>query len=398
MSDKFKENIKTLIWRYIFIVLMTVVSGLVGGAFSLATLGVTELRLSHPYILFLLPFGGMAVTLLYKITDFSEDGGVVRVIDTIEGNNDTPFRMAPLIFSAATLSHLCGASVGRVGTSLQLGGSLANTVSKLFKIDEKERNILMLSSMSGVFSAFFGTPLAGTVLSIELLGIRGFAYHALVPCIISSFGARAVSSQMGVASPHFTIQSIPQINPHTIAIVALASALGGLVAMIYYRSLSFSRVRLGLLIKNPYLRGFLGGVVLLLLTYIWGFEAQTYNGIGAELIKSAMEGNVNDLSFVWKILFTALSVGIGYKGGEVYPAIFVGAAFGSAMGVFLGFYPSFLAAICIICLFTGILKCPLASLLISFEFFGGGGTLLFLIAVVISYFTSGKGGIYRARL
>lgn len=392
-----KDNLKSLIWLYIFVIIMTVLSGLLGSAFSFATLGVTSLRLTYPWFLFLLPFGGMAVTFLYKIADFSEDGGVVRIIDTIRGDNDTPFRMAPLIFSAATISHLCGASIGRVGTSLQLGGSVANTISKLFKIDEKHRNILMLCSMSGVFSAFFGTPLAGSILSIELLGIRGFAYHALIPCIISAFGARAISHYMGVPSPNFIISGIPEIGFHALILVAFVSAIAGLVAMLYYTSLSFFRIRLGLLIKNPYIRGFIGGCVLLFLTYLWGFEAQTYNGIGAALIKTAMEGNVSDLSFLWKILFTAISVGIGYKGGEVYPAIFVGATFGSALGAVLGFYPSFLAAICIICLFTGILKCPIASLFLSYEFFGANGTLLFVIAIAISYFTSGRGGIYRSR-
>lgn len=387
-----------LIWakRYMILIVVIVISGLVGSAFALATQAVTALRLSHPTFLFGLPFGAMMITFVYKRADMEKDSGTIGVLSAAQNGYRVPLRQGVLIFFAATLSHTFGASVGRVGTSVQLGGCIGNQCGKWVLHDEKETAILMMAGISGVFSAFFGTPLAGIFIGIELLAYKRSAFSALLPCALSSIGARLISTAFGIKAPIHITPETPLLETRSVLFIALTAALCGLMAWVYYSTLSFGRMALARLLKNVYAKAFLGGCLLLFLTFVFGFETQPFNGIGGAGIEAALYGEITDYSFLWKLLFTALSLSIGYKGGEVYPAVFIGATLGSFIGNLLSFHPGFLAAIGITALVSGILKAPLTALFLAIEFFGPKALPFYLIAVLISLLCSGRGGIYRA--
>lgn len=369
------------------------VLGVVGAWFARSISFVTELRGNHPWILYLLPFLGLLIVFIYRFE--KQGGGTNLVLESVQEGKTIPFRMAPMIFVSTVLTHLGGGSAGREGAALQLGGSIAQALGKVFKINEKDGKILIMCGMAAGFSALFGTPLAATVFAIEVVTVGVVHYSALVPCMISSLTAFEVAQFFGGHAERFTVTGIPQFDLVSAVKVAFLALLCALLSIVFCKTLHGAEHLYQKYIKNPYVRIFVGGILVILLSKIFG--TTDYLGGGMNIVEEAVAGKVVAGAFLLKLLFTAVSLGSGFKGGEIVPTLFVGSTFGCLFGQIIGFSPSLCAACGMIALFSAVTNSPLASLVLGFEMFGFEGMPFYLIAISIGYMESGYYGLYHSQ-
>ena len=401
LTHKLKHNslrALSLVKWLAFAILMGLLCGLVGAVFYRGVALATSARFAHPYLLFLLPVGGCAIVWLYRRMGFQKAIGTNLVLDAIHSGDVIPLRLSLLIFLSTIFSHLSGASVGREGAALQIGGSLGQNVGKLFRFDDNDRNTITMCGMSAVFSALFGTPIAASFFSMEVVSVGIMHYAALVPCVLSSVIARAVAQRLGAPAPFYDIASeIPAATILTVAKAALLAAVAGLVSILFVVSLHAASAMEKKLFSSRYAQALIGGLILLLLTFLTGFTEQRYNGAGVQVIASAMKGDVHGYDFLLKILFTAISIACAYKGGEIVPSFYIGATFGAAFATLLGLSPALGAAVGIGALFCGVTNCPVTALLICFELFGMEAWTYYLIGVAIAHVVSGYFGVYSSQ-
>lgn len=373
----------------------------VGGFSSLFALGlekVTSYRTVHPMLLWLLPFGGMVIVLLYRRCGVRKDKGTNILLTAVHGSEqDVPAYMAPLIFVATLITHLFGGSAGREGAALQMGGSLGNTIGRILKLEEGDRKILVMSGMSAAFSAVFGTPLAAAVFPMEMISVGIMHYAALLPCVFSSIVANQFAASMGIHPESFRVSGIPAMTPASFAKIVILGILCGAVSVMFCIFLKTAGSLYNRYIKNPYIKVAIGGCLVIALTLLVGnFD---YNGAGTGLIEKAIhQGQVPAFAFVLKMLFTAVTLAAGFKGGEIVPAFCVGATFGCLYGNVLGISPSLCAALGMTAVFCGVTNSPMTSMLIGFELFGFAGVKYLLLVVALSYLFSGYRGLYREQI
>ena len=380
--------------------ILSIISGLVIGAagtlFSLLMTFVTNLRLNHPWLLYLLPIGGLVIVGCYHLLHNQNDTGTNLVISAINAGDHLPVRMAPLIFVSTLITHLCGGSAGREGAALQLGGSLGNGIGRLFRLDEKDKHVMIMCGMSAAFSSLFGTPLAAAIFPMEVISVGIMHYSVLLPCVIASLVAHAVATMAGIAPETFVIAQIPDFTVASSVKISVLAILCALLSILFCLTLHSAEHLYKRYIKNPFLRIFVGGCIVIVLTLLVG--SQTYNGAGMDFIARCMEeATVRPEAFVLKMIFTAATLCAGFKGGEIVPSFFTGAAFGCLFGNLLGFSPTLCTAVGMISLFCGVTNCPITSLLISFELFGYAGVPYFLLSVAFSYKLSGYFGLYHSQ-
>ncbi len=369
------------------------VGGVVGALFHLGVNYATEVRLAHPWVLYLLPVGGLIIAGLYKLCRL-EGKGTNAIIESVHFGSDVPLLLVPLIFVSTVITHLCGGSAGREGAALQIGGGIGYRTGKLLQLGEKDLPLATLCGMSGVFSALFGTPLTATVFALEVISVGVLYYAGLIPCITAAMTGYLVSLLMGVPPTRFTV-AMPPLDAWTMLLVVVLAILCALVSILFCRGLHITEHLAARLVKNPYLRGVVGGVVIVGLTLLLG--TTDYNGAGMDVITRALSGQTDGWAWLLKLLFTAVTIGCGFKGGEVVPSFFVGATFGCWVGSLLGLPPAFTAAIGLVAVFCGAVNCPIASVILSVELFGAEGMLYFAMACAISYVLSGYCGLYSSQ-
>ena len=369
------------------------IGGFVGVAFHVSVEKVTELRLSHGWILYLLPVGGVVIAGLYKLCKL-ESQGTDRVIDSIRTDKGVPFLLAPLIFVSTVITHLLGGSAGREGAALQLGGSIGSQVGKLFRLDEKDMHLVILCGMSSVFSALFGTPITAAVFALEVISVGVVYYAGLVPCLVSGLVAYRISLWCKVEPVRFVLGNTPDYTPSDFLRVSVLAALCALLSIGFCLAIHFSHKGAAKLFKNTFLRAAVGGVILVLLTLVFGTD---YNGAGMNIIERAIDGEAFSFAFLLKLIFTAVTIGFGFKGGEIVPTFFVGATFGCVAGSFLGLDPGFAAAVGLVTLFCGVVNCPIASVFLSIELFSSDRLLYFALACALGYVLSGYFGLYSSQ-
>lgn len=371
--------------------------GLFVGAFStlfaFCLRQVTSFRTENPWLILCLPLAGVVIVFLYGVFRYKNDKGTNMVLSSIHAEAEVPFRMAPLIFISTIITHLFGGSAGREGAALQLGGSIGQQLGKLFRFDEKDQRIVVMCGMSAAFSAIFGTPIAASIFSMEVVSVGVMYYAALVPCVFSSLVASKFANHMGIGPNVFKIRQMPlfEVVP-SLKVIGLAlccAALSVVFCMALHSLGDFYRNKL----KNPYIRIIVSSLVIILLTIV--LQTDDYMGAGVPVIQRAIQGNVEPLAFVWKIVFTALTLEAGFKGGEIVPSFFVGATFGCLFGHILGISPSLCAAVGMMSVFCGVTNCPITSMLIAFELFGYHGVPFFLLGISVSYLMSGYYGLYH---
>lgn len=379
--------------------LISAAVGLLGGAVGTLFRATVEeaniLWQANRWLVFLLPIGGLFITWLYRRCGMISSAGTDRVIDSVRAEDKIPVRMGPLIFISTAITHLLGGSAGREGAALQIGGSIGTHVGRLFRLDEKDMSLAVLSGMSGVFAALFGTPLTSVFFALEVISVGVIYYAGLIPCLVSSLVAYGISMAFGFGAEIDMALRVPDFGP---AAALKAAALGvccALLSILYIFSMSLARQLSEKALRNPYLRIFAGGLILAGLSLL--LPSGNYNGSGTDVIFRALEGDAHWWAFLLKILFTAITLGVGFKGGEIVPTFFIGATMGCWVGGLLGMDPGFAAALGLIAAFCGVVNSPMASIVLGVELFGAGGLVYFGIACSVSYMLSGYYGLYGSQ-
>lgn len=381
--------------KWILIALLTgTAGGLTGSLFHLSVGYVTSLRSTYRWFLYLLPAAGILIVLIYRLFR-TENKSTNTIIESIQSGERVPIALMPAIFLSTVLTHLCGGSAGREGAALQIGGSIGNFAGRLCKLDDTDVRIATLSGMSAVFSALFGTPLTATVFALEVISVGTIHYSAFVPCLTASLTALGISEMFGIAGEHFAVAAV-DLQWSMLLRTAGLSVLCALLSIVFCIVMRGSEHMFKKYIPNDFIRVFAGGAAIVGLTLLLG--TGEFNGAGMDSIKTAIEnGLTRPDAFLWKLLFTAITLGTGFKGGEVVPCFFVGATFGCLAGPLLGIPAGFAAAIGLVCLFCGAINCPIASILLSVELFGTGSIVYYALSCGIAYMLSGYFGLYSSQ-
>ena len=369
--------------------------GLIGTAFAKAVGFVTDVRTGHSWILYLLPLIGALIALLYQGLHEEKNRGTNMILTAVSEGNDVTVPTGPLIFVTTILSHLGGASVGREGAALQLGGWMGRRFGELLHFNDDDRRIAVMSGMSAIFAALFGTPVAAAIFSIEVIRVGVFHYVALIPCIFSAFIGSGVAKRLGVKPEIFPIDQVPPADLETLLKAAVLGILCALLSILLIAAFHGAADLSRKLLPNAVLRGVVCGALITGFTLLLG--TTDYTGAGTELITKAMAGNTGSLAFLLKLLFTALALAGGFKGGEIVPTLSIGACFGALFGSLTGFPVPLAAALGMIALFAGATNCPIASLMIAMEMFNGRGLPFFAITVTLSFVLSGYYSLYGSQ-
>lgn len=380
----------------------------------------TRTRWAHPSLLLFLPLGGVAIGIVYHFFGKSAEGGNNLIIDEIhQPGGGVPMRMAPLVLFGTIATHLFGGSAGREGTAVQMGGSIASTIARRLRIGEENVPTLLMTGVAAGFGAVFGTPVTGAVFAVEVLAIGLISYRAILPCLIASIVADATTASWGIHHTGYGIRSLAHplaagaasIDLVLLGKVAMAGIAFGL-ASVLFAELTHSLHRVfKLLIPKPYLRPAAGGAIVIAMVYLLG--TRDYLGLGvtadpnhpdAVTILSCFDpGGATPWSWWWKILFTAVTLGAGFKGGEVTPLFFVGAAMGNAIAGLTGAPTDLMAGLGFIAVFAGATNTPLACTIMGIELFGGtallgsGFAVYAAVACFMAYIMSGHSGIYLSQ-
>ena len=370
------------------------VCGVIGSVFHIGVHHATELRAEHAWLLWCLPLAGLGIVGFYKLTR-TEGQGTNDIIDEVHLGKGLSIWLLPAIFLGTVLTHLCGGSAGREGAALQMGGTIGYHTGRIFRLDDRDLRTATMAGMAAFFSALFGTPLAATVFAMMVVSI-GVLYHAtFIPCLTAALVAYGISLSMGVEPTRFVVD-MPALDAWMLVKVAVLAALCALISVVFCSTIHFVEHQMHKRIPNSWIRVVVGGVAIVGLTCLCG--TTDYNGAGMEVITAAVEqGAVRPEAFLLKLLFTAITLAAGFKGGEVVPSFFVGAAFGCLAGPVVGIPAGFAASLGLIAVFCGATNCPLASIILAVELFGDGGLLYFALTCGISYMLSGYSGLYSSQ-
>lgn len=391
---KSKENL-TILLRWIVVAgCIGIVGGCVGSMFHIAVHGCTLIREAHPGIIFLLPAAGVLIAYVYRVLGV-EGRGTNTVIEAVHSGTDVPIRLVPAIFIGTVLTHFCGGSAGREGAALQLGGGIGCNVGRVFHLDERDMREATMCGMSAVFAALFGTPITAAMFAMEVISVGIVYYSAAVPCLISAVCGCLVASRFGVAPTAFSISGIAGLDVSVLLAVCLMALVFAVVSIFFCSSLKYGEHIIARYIPNAYVRPIVGGCAIIALTVLTGSFA--YNGAGMNVIEAAMAGNTRPEAFLMKILFTVITIGSGFKGGEVVPTFFIGSTLGCLLGPLVGLPADFAAALGLVSLFCGVVNCPVTSIFLALELFGGTGILYFAFSCALTYMLSGYYGLYSSQ-
>ena len=387
---------KTFLKWVLLGLLIGIVGGLLGAIFHHALHFVTHLRTEHNWLIFLLPLGGLLSVGIYRIFGLRNNRGTNEIIDAILDGKPVSPMVAPVIFLASSITHLFGGSAGREGAALQLGGSVASGLGKLLKLREKDRTVLIMSGMSAVFAGLFGTPLTATIFCMEFESVGTLFTPALLPCYLAAFVASRVSLALGVHPEVFPMEVTTVLtlgNSWKFVILAvLISLLGIFMCQVFHKAEHLAAHHL----PNPFVRIAVGGVVIAVMTLIVGDHR--FNGAGMDMALGAVAGRTDWYNFAVKMLFTAVTLAAGFKGGEIVPTFCIGATFGCLIGGLLGLDAGVAAALGLVGLFCCATNSPLASMVLSVEMFGSGYLHLFVLICVICFVLSGHSGLYASQI
>ncbi len=369
--------------------------GAVGTLFHILLDGAKQVNHQYPWLLYGLPLGGIATVALYRVWGVKKDRGTNLVLLSIRAGEKLPANMAPLMFISTLLTHLFGGSAGREGAALQIGGSIGTMLGRFFDLDESDLKVMTMCGMSALFSALFGTPVTASIFSMEVISVGIMHYSAFLPCIISALIASSIAQFCGVTPECFPLSSLPPLTLSFWLKTVLLAAACALLSILFILALHNTGLLYRKLFKNQYLRAAVGGVAVVTVTLLIG--NRDYNGAGMEVVARAIGGEAVPYAFVLKILLTALTLGAGFKGGEIVPTFFVGATFGCTVGGLLGMDPGFGAALGLIAMFCGVVNCPITALILSAELFGLAHIAVFALTCAVSYMLSGRYGLYSGQ-
>lgn len=383
--------------KYLIIVLSGILIGIFSGIVSylfLKSLDVAiEIRKHYPWLILILPFAGAGVAWFYHQFGKDIEGGNNLVLDEIhEPQKKLPFKMVPMIFIASTISHLFGASVGREGAAVQMGAGIGDLFSKFF---HEHRKIFLMMGMSAGFASIFSAPIAGTIFGLEVIAVGVLEVEALFPCMIAAVSGYIMASYFGVHQSLITPFELPVINLITILSTVIAAICFGLAARLFVWAVHYVKHFFTINLPSIIMRPFIGGIIIASCYYLFGSDR--YHNLGEEIIRASFTEHVYPWDFLGKIWMTAVSVGAGFKGGEVMPLFYIGSTLGNALSYILPLTFPFLAGLGFVSVFAAAANAPIAGIFLAFEFFGSEIGIWAGVAIVVSYLFSGKRGIYSSQ-
>ncbi len=380
-----------------WVIISTLISMLIGSisAFFLFYLDyVTNLREENTYLLFFLPIAGLAIGLLYYFWGGnSNDGNNLLIKEYHSPENKIPIKMIPFVLIGTLTTHLFGGSAGREGTAIQMGGAIADQFTSLFKLTVSERKTLLLMGIGGGFASVFGTPIAGTLFAIEIMFAGKYRSNNLPIIFLTAILSNYICLLWGAIHIEYPIiEAIPFSLP-LFSKVILISICFGLTSIVFIKTTEFFRKQFEKYIKIPYLYPLIGGLLIILLYY--SFNGDKYLGLGISTIYNSFLTSQEYSVFLLKILFTAITLSAGFKGGEVTPLFFIGATLGSCLAIYLNIPISFAAALGFVAVFSGATKTPLACVFMGVELFSSNILIYLIISCFISFYVSKKHSIYK---
>ncbi len=361
-----------------------------------------ETRKDNSWLILFLPLAGLVLGYIYMNLGTSAGTELYKgnnlVIEGVHGKAKILRRLGPIVYLGTFMTVLFGGSTGREGAAIQMGGSVAEAVNTFFKVNVIDTKILLMSGISAGFGAAFGTPITGAIFGMEMVALGKMKYEAIVPCLVSSFVGHYTAEKIwGTEHETFIIQTVPELSLLSFAKVILLAILFGLVSVLY------SQLRHGIhkvsekyTKKNHAVRAFIGGMIIVVLTFIIG--TNDYNGRSLDMLEESFSQDVPPFAFLAKLVFTAVTLGTGFVGGEAIPLFFIGATLGNTLYHFIDFPMSFVAAVGMIATFCGGANTPIAAFLLAVEMFDGQGMEFFFVACFTSYLFSGHHGLWPSQM
>ena len=403
-----------LVRWFILITPLAVAIGSMVALFLWALQKTIHFRFAHPWLLFQLPIAGLVIYLIYHFFGKPAEKGNNLILEQIQKDGGpVPKRMAPIILLTTLLTHLFGGSAGREGTAVQIGGSIASMFNGLFKLEAEDRKIMLTAGMAAGFGAVFGTPLTGAIFALEVLVIGKIKYHDLLPALLGSALADATVSAWQVQHQHYRIDDLPlsadyfssalHFNFFLSLKVVLAAIAFGVASYLFTSMITAIKGTSTRLFKQKWMVPMVGGLIIIGLTQILGKPDYLSLGVDPEYpaavtLQSAFHlGGADDWSWLWKTIYTSVTIGTGFKGGEVTPLFYIGATLGNTLSGILDAPVSLFAALGFIAVFAGATNTPVACTMMGVELFGAEHVVYFALACVIAYLISGHSGIYGSQ-
>ena len=371
----------------------------------------TQARQAHMWLIWLLPLAGVGIYALYRYWGKNSEAGNNLIMDEIHApGGGIPFRMAPLVLLTTVVTHLFGGSAGREGTAVQMGGSIAEYLGQRFGLSREDRRILLMSGMAAGFGAVFGTPVTGAIFALEVLAIGRIKYDALLPCLFASLLADVTCHAFPIHHTQYHIAYSAQaaigyfsLDLVLLLKVVLAGACFGLASYAFAELSHWLKSTSQALVARKWLIPVIGGILVLGISVLIG--SYDYLGLGVRspdpegvsIVSAFTAGGAEPFSWFWKLLLTAITLSLGFKGGEVTPLFFIGATLGNSLALLLGAPVDLLAGLGFIAVFAGATNTPLACTMMGIELFGAENAIYYAVACFVAYYFSGHTGIYQSQ-
>ena len=373
-----------------------ILSGLASAFFLVSLDWVTSFRIENKWLIFLLPISGLLIGSLYKMYDLDIGKGNNILLEEYKNPiQRISFKLAPSILISTLITHLFGGSAGREGTAVQISTSIADQFSRWFSFNKEERKTLLIIGISAGFASVFGTPLAGVLFALEIVFFSAFSIKSVLPAVFTAFIAHYTVYLIEVHHTNYSHILPFEISLINLFWIVLASILFGISALVFSKTIHFFSKQFNTYIKNPVFCPFVGGIVLVIFFQIDFFSK--YIGLGIPSIHEAFVHRSGSFDFVLKLLFTAFTLGCGFKGGEVTPLFFIGATLGSALSGLIPVPIAVLAAIGFVAVFAGATHTPIASTVMAIELFGWEVGIVAAVGCFVAYLFSGRKGIYSSQ-
>lgn len=399
-AESIKQYSEEIVKWLIMSIFIGIVGGVVGAVFHHGLVWAAATRRLYPKLIWALPWLGCGITFLYHAFDMRTDRGTNRILDAARNNEQIPLRVGGLMFASTIMTQLGGGSAGREGAALQIGGSIGSFFSHKMGVrmglHPERQKIGVICGMAAMFSALFGTPVGATVFCIEVCEVAAIQHICLLPTLLSSVIAFVTAQLLGGEAEHLALKVLTDVTPALMLKTAVLALLCALVSILLCASLHVGHKIYRRITRDGYEAVVIGGVIMIAAYYLLG---DTFLGAGMNIAEEAVEhGSAQWYTFLLKIFFTAVTLGAGFKGGEIVPSFAIGAAFGCVAGPVLGMDPMLSAALGMIAVFCGVVNCPFASIFLSLELFGTSRYLmLFVIVSAVSMLFSGSCSLYSSQ-